>query len=74
MAQEAKVTNQAVPGLQFTDWLTATERVAKSGGSLVVAIPKPIADLLQLETRNVVEIKIRKVGAPAIKPSRFEAP
>lgn len=68
------MTNQAVPSLGFTDWLTATARIAKSGGSLVVAIPKPVADLLQLEARSFVEIKIRKVVAPPIQPSRFEAP
>ena len=38
-----------------------TRKLRSGGGSIVLSIPKDIAELMSLDTKTVVEVTIRKV-------------
>lgn len=69
---ERVVPRSGVAAIRFTDPVTLTERLSKSGGSLVVHVPKEIVELLQLDGGSIVEVRMRKVVAVPIQPSEFE--
>jgi hypothetical protein len=58
--------------LKFSDAVTTTLPIAKSGGSLIVVVPKHLVDLLGLERGAVLELTLRRVTAARIQPSEFE--
>ena len=39
-----------------------TKRVARSGRGYLVWAPKDVSDLLELDERSTVEVRIRKLG------------
>lgn len=60
--------------LKFENAVTTTLPVVRSGGSLVVVVPKHLVGLLGLEPGAVLELILRKVVTPRIQPSEFERP
>lgn len=60
-----------VGAIQFSESLTLTKRLSKSGGSVCLQIPKEIVETLGLDSRSLVEIKIRKVVGVRIQPSSY---
>lgn len=42
--------------------ITYTRKVAKSGNSFLVRIPKDIVDLLEIDENTVVEVTLRILG------------
>lgn len=57
--------------IQFSESLTLTKRLSKSGGSVCLQIPKEIVETLGLDSHSLVEIKIRKVVGVRIQPSGY---
>ena len=69
---QRKSPRSGVGSIRFSDTVTITERVSKSGGSLVVHVPKEIVELLHLDNTSIVEVSLRKVVSVPIQPSEFE--
>ena len=69
--REPSTLRKGVAALQFTEPLTITRRLSKSGGSLGLLIPKEIVETLQLDSSSLVEIKLRKVVSVPIQPSKL---
>ena len=72
-----KGQRQAIPqsteaaSIQFSESLTITKRLSKSGGSICLQIPKEVVEILGLDSHSLVEIKIRRVAGVRIKPAEF---
>lgn len=73
MAVQRVAPRTGVATVRFTEPIVLTEQLSKSGGSLVVTIPKHIVSLLQLDNTSALELSVRKVVAIPIQPSEFEA-
>lgn len=56
----------------FTEPITITKKVSRSGGSLCVQVSKDLVEALQLDSSSLLEVTIRKVVNVAIQPSKFD--
>jgi hypothetical protein len=70
--QERAVASSFVGAIRYSEPVTTLKRVTKSGGSLVVVLPKELVNLLQLEHGSTVELRLRKVASSKLQPSTFE--